>query len=451
MEREAIPAVGIVCKGFAYNANLIAESEGLHEIRLVEYPPPNIAVQSSEEIYKCAKALLDEVIKALTGPATGAKRLAATPVEAATREIIFRGTLEEVNQFFQEKRWTDGLPIIPPTVEAVDEMLRYTDLSPAKVLGTLPPGNGEATVWSVAVNGVMAGCRPPYMPVLLALVEAIAEPRFGLQHAGSTVGWTPMIIMNGPLIKELDFNCGQGVLRPERQANITAARFLRLYMVNIAGYLTGATDMATFGRNYYPVLAEAEDQSPWVPLSVERGFRPGSSVITVLSCMSMSEHFESIGTASDHLRILAREVARQLISAATPVAGFGHEVSPLVCLSPLVATVIASGGYSKDDVKEYLFKNARIPAHEFDEKVRRTWPDFTACKAVKSGKLPECFCETEDPNRMVPLVHSPEEFLIVVSGHEARNRSFVVAQCGEQGLAVSKEVRLPNDWPRLLR
>ena len=104
-------------------------------MRLVEYPPPNIAVQSSEEIYKCAEALLDEVVKALTEPVTDAKGEATRAVEAARSEIVFRGTLEEANKFFYGKRWTDGLPIIPPTIEAVDEMLRYTDLSPEEVLG----------------------------------------------------------------------------------------------------------------------------------------------------------------------------------------------------------------------------------------------------------------------------------------------------------------------------
>jgi len=174
-----------------------------------------------------------------------------------------------------------------------EEMLKYTDHSPDEVLAIVQPSKREATPWSVAVNGVMAGCRPACMPVLIALIEAIGEPRFGLQHAGSTAGWTPLIILNGPIIKELNFNSGQGVLRPQRQANVTVSRFLRLAMMNLAGYQIGTTDLACFGTNYLPVLAEAEEESPYEPQSVERGFAKGSNVITVLSCLSMSYHFTS--------------------------------------------------------------------------------------------------------------------------------------------------------------
>jgi len=424
--------------------------QGLSSMRVVEYPPPNVGTQTPEEIYEYAKALVDEVIRVLTEPALP-KGAAMKAAEAKPREIVFSGTLDEVNELFYRRQWTDGLPIIPPTLEAVDEMLKYTDRSPDEVVGVLPPAHRQATVWSVAVNGVMAGCRPEYMPVLLAMVEVIAEPRFGLQHAGSTAGWTPLIILNGPIIKELDFNCGQGVLRPQRQANITVGRFLRLAMVNIAGYLLEATDMATFGRNYFPVLAEAEDGSPYEPLSVERGFKRGNNVVTILSALSMSYHFTSQETAEEHLRILAREVTRELGGQYVQVMTiFGPEVSPVLCLSPLVASRIAEAGYSKSDVRQYIYDNAKIPAYQFDEELAGLWPGFTVRKAVEQGKLPESFCETEDPARMLPVLHSPDELLIVVSGSSTRNRNFIVSQTGNQGLAVSKEIELPSNWEQLL-
>ncbi len=415
-------------------------------MRVVEYPPPNIGTQKPEGIYQHAKTLVDEVIRALTQPAPPPKGVATRAAAAKPREIAFKGALEEVNDFFYRRQWTDGLPIMPPTLEAIDEMLKYTDRSPEEVLGVLPPANCQATVWLVAVNGVMAGCRPEYMPVLLAVVEAIAEPRFGLQHAGSTAGWTPLIILNGPIIKELDFNSGQGVLRPQRQANITVARFLRLVMVNIAGYLLGATDMATFGRNYIPVLAEAEDESPYEPLSVNRGFERGSNTVTVLSALSMPYQFTSQGTAEEHLRILATEVMRELGGQYVQVMTiFGPEVSPLLCMSPLVASIIAEAGYSKSDIRQYIYDNAKIPAYQFDEELAGLWPGFTTRKAVEEGKLPESFCVTEDPARMLPVLHSPEELQLVVSGSSTRNRNFIVSQTGNQGLAVSKEIKLPSN------
>ncbi len=430
---------------------MAAEMQGLPSMRIVEYPPPNIGTQSPEAIYEHTKPLIDGVIRALTEPPPPPRETVTKATGTKGRETVFSGTLEEVNEFFRQNQWTDGLPIIPPTLEAVDEMLKYTDRLPDEVIDVLLPANREATVRAIAVNGVMAGCRPEYMPVLLAAVEAIAEPRFGLQHGGSTAGWTLLIILNGPIIKELDFNFGQGVLRPQRQANITVARFLRLAMVNIAGYLLGTTDMATFGCNYIPVLAEAEDESPYEPLSVERGFEKGSNVVTVLSALNMSYQFTSLGTAEEHLRILTKEVTRELGGPVVRIMTiFGPEVSPVLCLSPLVASIIAEAGYSKTDIRQYIYDNAKIPAYEFDEQLAGLWPDFTVNKAVEQGKLPESFRLTEDPARMLPILHAPDELLIVVSGSATRNRNFIVSQCGNQGLAVSKEIKLPPNWEQLL-
>jgi len=153
---------------------------------------------------------------------------------------------------------------------------------------------------------VMAGCRPEYMPILIAVAEAIAHPHFGLEHAGSTSGWEPLIILNGPLIKELGFNNERGVLRVGNQANTSVGRFLRLFMRNVAGYLPGTSDMATFGRPYWPVLAENHDRSPWDPLSVDRGFSKETNLVTVVAVMHMSPPFLTFGdTAEEHLRTIA--------------------------------------------------------------------------------------------------------------------------------------------------
>ena len=285
---------------------------------------------------------------------------------------------------------------------------------------------------------------------MLAIVEAIADPRFGLEHGGATVSPTPVIILNGPIRKELNFNCGQGVMRPDRQANITVSRFLRLQMINVAGFLVGSTDMCTFGRNYLPVLAENEEESPWEPLSVDRGFNAGSNVVTIIYMHAMSDHFVVSGTAQAILESLAIEVARVLRSTIFPLTNFGPEGSPLICLSPLVASILAEAGYSKDDIRQYLFEHARVPAYLFDENLKRDIADLSACSAVKKGLLPEFFCETDDPQRMLPLVHNPDEFMFVVSGHASRNRAFIMPQAGRYGLATSKEIKLPGNWENLL-
>ena len=441
-ESAGIPAVGIVCKGFATTVRLIARFEGLSSVRLVEYPPPNIAIQSSEEVYEYAAQLIDMVVDALTRLPANIQGEPERQVASKPAQIVLKGDLDKVNEFFRENVWSDGLPVIPPTVAAVEAMLKFTDRAPDEVIGILPPKRLAATAWKVAVNGVMAGCRPEYMPVLLAIVEAIAEPRFGLEHAGSTAGWTPLIILNGPIIKELGFNSAQGVLRPQTQANVTVSRFLRLCMVNIAGYRLGETDMATFGRNYYPVLAEAEDESPWPPLSTDRGFERGADVVTVQSADTISHSFLTVGDASQQLRLIAHEVARELGgSMLYPMEHFGGEVSPVICLSPLVAGVIARAGYSKSDVRQFIYEHARVPAREFDERLNRSQSGLTLQESVRSGRLPALFALSEDPDRLLPVVRKPEELLIVVSGSSVRNRNFIAAQFGDQGLNVSKQIK----------
>jgi hypothetical protein len=451
IESAGIPAVAIACKGFTAPARLVATAEGLPDMRLVEYPPPNIAVQNPGEIRDYAARLLDEVVAALTRPAPVRKAVAPRSSQAVQAQIVFKGDLEEVNEFFRANVWSDGLPIMPPTRAAVQAMLRFTDRSADEVIGTLRPKRLPATVWKIAVNGVMAGCRPEYMPLLIALAEAIAEPRFGIEHAGSTVGWTPLIILNGPIAKQLGFHSGQGVLRPQHQPNIAVSRFLRLLMVNVAGYRLGETDMATFGRNYYPVLAEAEDESPWPPFSTDRGYARGANVVTVQSADTISHSFLTEGGAERHLQLIATELARELGGPMlVPMEHFGGEVSPVLGLTPLVAGIIAQGGYSKSDVKRYLYEHALIPAQQFDERLDRHRLGWNLHEAVKAGTLPARFAESDDPNRRVPVLRGPEELQIVVCGAPTRNRSFIAAQFGLQGLNVSKEIGLPVRWSELV-
>ena len=449
VEKAGVPAVAIVCQGFTTIAQTVAKFEGLSDLRFVVYPPPNISVQNPQEVAERANQLVDEAIKQLTRTSS---RETNKPVKTVSeKEIIFTGNISEVNQFFYKNQWTDGLPVMPPTLEAVEKMLKYTDRSPDEVIGILPPGKCAASIWKIAVNGVLSGCRPEYMPVLIAITEAIADPRFNLQHAGSTAGWTPLIILNGPIIEDLDFNSGQGVLRPERQANVSVGRFLRLLMVNVAKYQVGLTDMAAFGNNYLPVLAETRKDSPWPSLSEEMGFKRETNLVTVLSTPGSGYHFIVRGDVEEHLRILAQEVIRSLGSQLVYVlTTFGAEWHPVIGMTPQVAGILSQDGYSKTAVKKYLYENARIPAYLFEKLLKQEISDLTMDKAVQQYHLPPDFHQSNDPNRLLPLFHNPDELYIVVSGMPQRNRTFVMPQLGRQGLATSKEVKLPANFKQLL-
>ena len=443
--------MGFVCKGFATSTRLVARAEGLANIRMVEGPPPNIAVLNPEELRDYAGRILNDLINALITSPDGAVLESGRAATGRPESIVFSGDLDAVNEHFRTNVWCDGLPVMPPTLAKVEAMLRYTDRRREEVIGILAPRRLAATVWKIAVNGVMAGCRPEYMPLLIALIEAIADERFGVQQAGSTVGWTPLIILNGPIAKELGFNSGQGVLRPQTQANITVSRFLRLALVNIAGYRIGETDMATFGRNFYPVVAEAEEASPWQPFSVDRGFTRGENVITVQSADSISHSFLSEGAGADHLRVIAHEFGRELGGQMfVPMEHFGGEVTPVIGLTPLVAGIIARDGFSKDDVRRYVFEHATVSAHDADANLNRHQLGLNLKESVRLGRLPPVFAQNDDPERRVPVVHRPEEINIVVTGSPDRNRSFIAAQFGHQGLRVSKAIHLPANWAQLL-
>src|SRR5438034_398552 len=179
-----------------------------------------------------------------------------------------------------ERGVTDGLPVVPPTRERVERMLHATKRSRETLVAEVPPNFGRATVEKLAVNAVMAGCRPEYFLVVLAVVEAACDPRFNLHgQSGTTNATSPLIIINGPLRSQLGVNCAAGVFGPGFRANATIGRALRLVMINLGGTRAGEISMSTLGHpgRYTYCIGEHEEVSPWEPLHVERGHAPGPS------------------------------------------------------------------------------------------------------------------------------------------------------------------------------
>ena len=187
--------------------------------------------------------------------------------------------------FFEEKGWGDGLPIIPPTEERVAQMLA-AQRKPDEMIGAVPPRWAQATVEKIAINGVMAGCKPEYMPVLIAAVEALTDPKLNLYALQATTGGPAvMIIINGPIRKKLNINGGPNALGEGWRANATIGRFVQLVKRNIGGSYPGTTCKATLGwpGKYSICVGENEEGSPWEPLHVERGFKAEQSTVTAIS------------------------------------------------------------------------------------------------------------------------------------------------------------------------
>jgi hypothetical protein len=443
-ESAGIPSATLVCESFMTLAK--AASQGLGY--------PNIAVapvrghpglQSKEELQQNVRELtLEGVIRCLTEmPA-----MATVGGEPGPRDVVCRGSFEAVNEYFLKHELSDGLPVVPPTVAKVEAFLKHTNRKPDEVLGVLLPDNRAATVWSVAVNGVMAGCRPEYMPVLVAAVEAMADHRYGVEHSGNTPGGENLMILNGPVIKQLGFNYTQGVMRDGFQANTTVGRFWRLCLRNLAGFLPHQNDKATFGNTWRVVIAENEDvvaNIGWTPHAADFGVAAGQSALTIARYTG-GNHISSVSgsTPEELLPYIADAVVRQYSWQIMFSVGQGYDtLRPLVLLSPILAETIAKGGWSKARFKQALFERARMPAREF-ERMLRDWtqkPTWNLAEEHKAGRIPQVFHESDDPERMVPLVWRPEDFHVVVTGDLGRNSCYVFAHNGVLGFPTCKEIK----------
>lgn len=419
--------------------------------------PGHPDVQGAEELdANIVSTTLDDVISGLTSAHSGM----AVSAEPEPRGVVFEGTIDEINRYFYENLWTDGLPIVPPTRERIEAFLAFTERDSDEVLGTMFPEKRAATIWNIAVNGVMAGCRPEYMPVLIALIEAMVDPRYGVEHSGNTPGAETQIVINGPLVKELGFNYEQGALRDGFQANTSIGRFWRLYLCNVTGFQRHQNDKATFGNTFRVAMAENEDvlkEIGWPTLTVDMGLPPDENNVFI-SRYTGAHVIASVFGQS------AEEVLPYLVDSVIKYTGWEllftvgmatGAYKPLLVLSPIIARTIAKSGFSKLDVQRHLFENARIPARVFERYIsgftngipgRRSLYDLAAL-----GKAPKMFGRSRDPDRLVPLVSRSEDFQIAVSGDPLRTNCFFLSHNGVLGFPTAKSIRLPADWRTRLR
>ena len=343
-----------------------------------------------------------------------------TPPTVETHEAF-----DAVNDYFYERGWTDGLPIVPPTEERVQAMLagmpwRKSDAP----INIVPPRMGHATMRQIAVNAVMAGCRPEYLPVVVAALEAVSEPPYGLHHRQTTThSGAPLIIVNGPIVQRLRINCGRGLFGPGWRANATIGRALRLVLVNIggAGPAVDASQHAHPGKYTY-CIGEYEEANPWEPLHVERGFKREESVVTVVNTEAPHSMTENIQTDPDGI------VTTFADSMATlGVNNLYSQGNPVLVLGIEHAEHIAAAGWSKLDLQKALFERARQP-----------WGLMKNRGKSKGPRFPE-FVDRDDDGSMVPIVREPGDLVVVVGGG-AGGKSMFLPTAGGQSLAVSKKI-----------
>jgi hypothetical protein len=300
---------------------------------------------------------VDSIVRNLTAPLTAAETKTGTYTPPRYSRILTTNSFDEIQSYFYEQGMTDGFPIIPPTEDKVIAMLKNTSHKPDEVLAKVfPPWNlEEVTVEKVAVNGVMAGCEPEYMPVLLALVEAYLKAGGG-GLATSTNSFTFMLVINGPLRHQLKMNASYGALGGMNKANATIGRAVKLFVINLGGGKMGINMMPTIGNvaNSTFCFPENEEQSPWAPFSVDQGFKPGDNTLTFFS--QGWAHTGNYGFGG-------------FIEVAKDMAQFEYPMGATILMSPgRINYLKDSTGkvtMTKEEIKDYLWKNALLPLGEY--------------------------------------------------------------------------------------
>src|ERR1044071_8826489 len=346
---------------------------------------------------------------------------------------------EDPHEFFFEKGVTDGVPVVPPTEERVQRMLAATTRDPQELLGTIGPNYGRATVEKIAINAVMAGCHPSYFPVVLAGVEAMCEEQFCIHGINVTTFFaTPMAIINGPIRQQISVNCGHNALGHGFRANATIGRTFRLCIINIGGAKPHEITKATMGHpaQYTFCTGENEEESPWEPLHVERGYRPEQSPITFFGAHSPLK-----------IRDPASRDAEQLaLSLGWTMAGlWNHKNFPLFSDTMLVvcpehAKTFKQDGWSKNDLRQFLYEKIRRPLRELRPGVNGgEGAGVSMLRTQKKDRPPA----TDDT--LFPKFSKPEHITIIVAGGTAGRFSAAVAGWagGEFGSKITtKEIRV---------
>jgi hypothetical protein len=309
-----------------------------------------------------------------------------------------------VQRLAAERGWADGLPVVPPTEELVAAMLGGAD--PARSLGSMPPGYGEATLEVLAANAVMAGCEPPAFPVVVAAVRALLEPQFNLTGVQATTHpVAPLLIVHGPVAAELGLNGGSGVLGPGFAANATLGRAIRLILMNVGMARPGSGDLSTHGSpaKYCYCMTENAAESPWPDYHTTVGFDGSDSAVTVIGLEGPHNVQDHESTTGERLAGIIADAMSQL-GHNSWVISRGNDFA--VLLGPEHATMLAGDGWSREDLQRYLYHRASRPVADVMRSGKwqgRQWPVWMNALAA-------------DPTSLVPPVRRPEQIRVLVAG-----------------------------------
>jgi hypothetical protein len=430
IEKLGKPGVFACTDNFAHDAKSAAEDFGMPMARMLALPASDYyrLRRSEEAIRPVAEAAVDRLIDGLRRPlsaeesSVAAKREALEPITVAADS--YAHAVQKFNEVFLANHWSDGLSLVPPTREAVQEMLKGTSRSPGEVIGTVAPKNGIVTVEKIAINAVMAGARPEYLPVIIAAMEGITDPAYDDLHILTSGSFNLAIMVSGPIAKEIHVNSGIGMLGYGWQANSTIGRAVRLITINAGRVWPAETDMALIGRpsSQFYVFAENHDLSPWEPFHVSQGFKPEDSCVTISSVMSApSGNFGGGAVEPWTSQQILDNIARTLLNSRAGMLGWkrgGPNPGPMkhiLVFQPELANELGRLGHTRQGLQKLLYERATIPYEKL------TPAEIASIQPrIDSGEIPPdrvpVFKEALNPGGKLPILDRPEDIRIVVAG-----------------------------------
>ena len=437
MERRGKPGAFVLTDVALWNAKISAKEHGMPGMRIVCIPSIDYFVNRAtvDEVRPVAGSVIDRIIEALTKPLTDEEKNPRRESEPKARELVevkadsYESAVEGFNQLYLDNHWGDGLPLIPPTEEAVKEMLTGTKRSPDEVIGLVPFRKGAATIEKIAICAVMAGAKPEYLPVIIAAIEGLTDEKYALpaysitpfSHMLSSEGsFNLMIMVSGPMGKEINMNCGVGLLAHGWQANNTIGRAVELCVINLGYTWPGEIDMALVGRSSshtFYTFAENLDESPWEPFNEGLGYRPEDSYVTVSTVAGMTLYGGgTVGpwSVQSMLDNMVKDIASSRMGMSKHVI--------VVC--PETAIVLKRHGFkTKQSLRDYIYENTKVPYETLTNRDMQRIRDSIDIKpgglyyyerAVAKDFLPK-LQESLKPGGKVPMVN-PNDIHLVVAG-----------------------------------
>jgi hypothetical protein len=410
--KRGVPAITVVSTAFTVLGAKQLQAMGCagHPMAVVPHP---FGLRTREELRGIAEKCVEDIARIARDPKAGGHVKSTASSAPRAPRIEAPEDAEDFDRFCVERKWSDGLPLRPPTLDRVARMIAASGRAPDDIVALVQPGFGAATVEGIAINAAMAGCRPEFMRTLIAAVQAATDRKFNLQGIQATTNpATAMIVVNGPAARALGVNGHMNCLGQGAWANATLGRALRLVMQNIGGALPAEMDRATQGQpgkySFCCAENESEADNPWEPLHVERGFDRNDSTVTIVGAAGTQNMNTHAKDATDLLRVIADSMAYPTNNDYH----FGGE--PWLLLGPEHAQILHREGYTKAAVKRRLWELSKIPAHRYAAK------DLMRLKHTRGAEL-----GTIGDDTLIPISYKPEDIAIIVAGGPGTHSVYV--------------------------